>query len=69
MTLNIFSATQCDKVLADFLAFYQNKLKHAKLNCGKFEKDKDRLDDFYVKESSVLPSKELFILILLSKLS
>ena len=50
MTLSICSATQCDQVLADFSAFYQNELKHAKLNGSKFEKDKDRLDDFYVKE-------------------
>ena len=30
--------------------FYQNELKHAKLNGSKFGKDRDRLNDFYVKE-------------------
>ena len=50
MTLNICSVTKCDQVLADFSTFYQNELKHAKLNGSKFEKVKDRLDDFYVKE-------------------
>ena len=50
MTLSICSATQCDQVLADFSTFYQNELKHAKLNGSKFEEDKDHLDDFYVKE-------------------
>ena len=50
ITLNICSATQSDQVLADFSTFYQNELKHAKLSGSKFEKDKDRLDDFYVKE-------------------
>ena len=51
MTLNICSGTQCDQVLPDLSTFYQNELKHARLNGSKFEKDKDRLDDFYVKES------------------
>ena len=50
MTLNICTAAQCDQVLADSSTFYQNELKHAKLNGGKVEKDKDHLDDFYVKE-------------------
>ena len=63
MTLNICSATQCDQVLADFSTFYQNELKHAKLTGSKFEKVKDRLDDFYVKELCVLPYKELSFVI------
>ena len=50
MTLSICSATQCDQALADLSTFYQNELKHAKLNGSKFEKDKDRVDDFYVNE-------------------
>ena len=50
MTLNIWSATQYDQVLADFSTFYQNELKHAKVNGRKFKKDKDRLDNCYVKE-------------------
>ena len=54
MTLNICSATQCDQVLVDFSTFYQNELKHAKLNGSRFEKDKDRQDDFYVKELCVV---------------
>ena len=59
MALSICSATQCDHVLADFSTFYQNELKHAKLNGSKFEQDKDCHDDFYVKELCVLPYKEL----------
>ena len=59
LTLNICIATQFDQVLADFLTFYQNELKYAKLNGSKFEKDKYRLDDIYVKELCVLPYKQL----------
>ena len=58
MTLNICSATQCDQALAEFSTFYQNELKHAKLNGSRFKKDKDRLDDFYVKELCVLLYQE-----------
>ena len=58
MIFNICSATQCDQVLADFSTFYQNELKHAKLNGSKFKKDKDCLH-IYVKELCVLPYKEL----------
>ena len=43
--------------------FYQNELKHAKFNGSKFEEDKDRLDDFCVKELCVLPYKELSFVI------
>ena len=50
MVSNICSETRCEHVLADFLTFYQNKLKHAKLSGSKCEKDKDCLDDSYVKE-------------------
>ena len=39
VNLNICSATQFDQVLADFSTFYQNELKHAKLNDSKFEKE------------------------------
>ena len=63
MTLDICGATQCDQVLADFSTFYQNELKHAKLNGSKFKKDKDHLDDFYIKELCVLPYKELSFVI------
>ena len=59
LTLNICSETQCDQVLADFSTFYQNELEHAKLNGIKFEKGKDHLDDFYVKELCVLLYKGL----------
>ena len=62
MTLSICSATQDDQVLVDFSTFYQNNLKHAKLNGSKF-KDKDRLDDFCVKELCALLSKELSFVI------
>ena len=55
LTLNICSATQSDQVLADFSAFYQNELKHAKLNGSKFEKENNLLGDFHVKEACVLP--------------
>ena len=58
MTLSICSATQDDQAHVDFSTFYQNELKHAKLNGSKF-KDKDRLDDFYVKEFCAFSSKEL----------
>ena len=54
MTLSICSATQCDQALADFSTFYQNELKHAKLNGSKFEKDKDRVDVFMLT-NCVLP--------------
>ena len=63
LTLNICIATQFDQVLADFLTFYQNELKYAKLNGSKFEKDKYRLDDIYVKELCVLPYKQLSFVI------
>ena len=55
LTLNICSATQSDQVLADFSTFYQNELKHAKLNGSKFEKENNLLGDFHVKEVCVLP--------------
>ena len=55
LTLNICSATQSDQVLADFSTFYQNELKHAKLNGSKFEKENNLLGDFHVKEACVLP--------------
>ena len=62
MTLIICSATQDDQAHVDFSTFYQNELKHAKLSGSKF-KDKDRLDDFNVKELCALPSKELSFVI------
>ena len=55
LTLNICSATQSDQVLADLSTFYQNELKHAKLNGSKFEKENNLLGDFHVKEACVLP--------------
>ena len=55
VNLNICSATQCYQVLADFSTFYQNELKHAKLNGSKFEKENNLLGDFHVKEACVLP--------------
>ena len=55
LILNICSATQSDQVLADFSTFYQNELKHAKLNGSKFEKENNLLGDFHVKEACVLP--------------
>ena len=55
LTLNICSATQSDQVLADLSTFYQNELKHAKLNGSKFEKENNLLGDFHVKEVCVLP--------------
>ena len=55
LTLNICSAIQSDQVLADFSTFYQNELKHAKLNGSKFEKENNLLGDFHVKEACVLP--------------
>ena len=55
LILNICSATQSDQVLADFSTFYQNELKHAKLNGSKFEKENNLLGDFHVKEVCVLP--------------
>ena len=56
------------KYFADFSRLYQNEFKHAQLNGSKFEKDKDHLDEFYVKKLSVLPYKELsfFIKIILT---
>ena len=62
MVLSICSATQDDQAFVDFSVFYQNELKHAKLNGSKF-KDKNRLDDFYVKELCALLSKELSFVI------
>ena len=55
LTLNICSATQSDQVLADLSTFYQNELKHTKLNGSKFEKENNLLGDFHVKEVCVLP--------------
>ena len=55
LILNICSATQSDQVLADFSTFYQNELKHAKLNGSKFKKENNLLGDFHVKEACVLP--------------
>ena len=43
--------------------FHQNELQHAKLDCSKFEKGKDGLDAFHVKELQVLPYKELSFVI------
>ena len=62
MALSICSATQDDQALVDFSTFYQNELKHAKLNGSKF-KDKNRLDHFYVKELCALLSKEVSFVI------
>ena len=50
VNLNICSATQCYQVLADFSTFYQNELKHAKLNGSKFEKEKIFLVIFMLKK-------------------
>ena len=63
MTLNVCNPTQWDQPLTDFSMFHQNELQHAKLDGSKFEKGKDGLDAFHVKELQVLPYKELSFVI------
>ena len=66
MTLNICSATQYDQVLGDFSTFYQNELKHAKVNGRKFKEDKDRLDGCYVKELLCVKELHFFLKVILT---
>ena len=51
--LKIIYSSQADLALSEFSSFYYTNLRERKTSFESFQKERDRLDDFYVKETNI----------------
>ena len=47
-------SSQADPALSEFPPFYHTSLRERKTSFESFQKERDRLDDFYVKETNIV---------------
>ena len=57
--LKIICLSQADLALYEFSSFYYTSLRERKTSFESFQKERDRLDDFYIKETSIYNYKIL----------
>ena len=67
--LKMICSSQADQALSEFSSFYHTSLRERKTSFESFQKERDRLDDFYVKETDISNYKNLssvfkFVLVL-----
>ena len=57
--LKIICSSQADQALSEFSSFYHTSLRERKTSFESFQKERDRLNDFYVKETDISNYKNL----------
>ena len=57
--LKIICSSQADQALSEFSSFYHTSFRERKTSFEFFQKERDSLDDFYVKETDISNYKNL----------